>query len=147
MPIRPSNGTSPSPPPATKASISTVSEWAKELARNRSGMRSWIEASTASLAIPLAIAATRQSRATISSENWMTASTATPATMIMLLDWMAVGRWMRSRVPMAVARKVPTASAPPTTPNAHSAPRSRPNTTVVRSPFLIAKARKSSRKP
>ena len=47
------NGISPSPPPATKASISTVSEWAKALARSRSGIRSWIVASTASLAMPL----------------------------------------------------------------------------------------------
>lgn len=147
MPTRPSNGTRPSPPPATKASIRTVSEWAKELARSRSGIRSWIEASTASLAIPLDRAATRQNSATIGSENFSTVRMPTPATMIIVLDWIAAGRWMRSRVPTAVARKPPTASAPPIMPSAAWSLSSRPNRSLVRSPFFSANARKSRRKP
>ena len=64
-PTRPGNGIRPTAPPATHASMSSVSECANALARTCSGICSWIEASTASFARPLTIAVTRHSMITV----------------------------------------------------------------------------------
>jgi hypothetical protein len=69
------------------------------------------------------------------------ASTATPAVMVRPLDCRAVGRRICSRVPIAVARNVPTASAPPITATAPWLPMSRPNTVVSSWPAFTAKAK------
>ncbi len=98
-------------------------------------------ASTASLEMPLKMEATSENRATMGSVKKIAVSTATPAVKVRPLDCRAAGRRMRRRVPTAVARKVPTASAPPTTATAPWLPMSVPNKVVLSPPALTAKAR------
>jgi hypothetical protein len=98
-------------------------------------------ASTVSFEMPLKMAATRDSSATMGRVKKIAVSTATPAVMVRPLDCRAVGRRMRSRVPTAVARNVPTASAPPTSATAPWLPMSRPKKVVASAPALTAKAK------
>ena len=101
MPQSAPNGMRPTAPPRTQATMSRVSEWANALARTCSSTRSWIEASTASFARPLAIAVTRHSRATAPRESRSAAMRATNAASAMPIACSRAGRWMRRRVPMA----------------------------------------------
>src|SRR5690606_30219981 len=111
-PSRPGTGTRPSPPPATNASMSRVSEWANAVARCRSGTRSWMEESTASLAKPLATATTTQHGTAVGSAYRTAANVVTAAAATRPTACTTAGRRSRSRLPTATARNVPTTSAP-----------------------------------
>ena len=147
MPSRPANGISPSPPPATQASMSSVSECANALARTPSGTRSWITASTASFASPLPIAVSRHSTATVSSEYRSAANAAAAAVTVIAPACRTAGRWIRIVVPTAVARNEPIASAPATSPIAVVAGSRTPGSPTGLWCARMLNARNSARKP
>src|SRR5215207_1415570 len=96
-PHGPASGMMPIAPPVTKASWSSVSEWANALALLSSGSRSWITASTPSLASPVASAVTNASATAVGRLYAIAAPTQASATTARLAHCSAMGRCSRIR--------------------------------------------------